>query len=103
MQVAGRIPAERHLAAVDEPSGAPELGVAAEVVLLQEQQDVVLVYLDDPEVHRGEVHGTERKDEAGIIRKDVPFERYLYGRERVLCREGCLESLAECISTGAAY
>ena len=60
MQVTGGVAAERHLAAVDEPAGTAELAVAAQVVLLQEQQNVVLVYLDNPEIHGREVHGAER-------------------------------------------
>ena len=101
MEVEGGVAGERNRTAVHEPADAAELGIAVQVVLLQEQEDVVLIDLDDPQVHRAQVHGAEGEDEAALVRKDVAFQRNLHGRKRVGGRERGAEVLGEGQSAGA--
>ena len=101
MEVEGGVAGERNRTAVHEPADAAELGIAVQVVLLQEQEDVVLIDLDDAEVHRAQVHGAEGEDETALVRKDVAFQRNLHGRKRVGGRERGAEVLGEGQSAGA--
>ena len=103
MEVEGGVAGERNRAAVHEPADAAELGIAVQVVLLQEQEDVVFIDLDDPQVHRAQVHGAEGEDQAALVRKDVAFQRNLHGRERVGGRERGAEVLGEGQSAGALH
>ncbi len=101
MQVARGISRQGDLAAIDEAAGAAEFGRSAQVVLLQEQEDVVLIDPDDPQVHRRKVDGPEREDEPGFVRKDVPFQGNLDGRQRVGSGEIRPEILTQGLSAGA--
>ena len=87
MKVKRRVFGQRNLAAVNQASGAPQFGIAVQAVFLKEQEDVVLINLNYPEVHCAEVHGAEWKHQVALVGQDIAFKWYLYGREGVRCGE----------------
>ena len=78
MKVLRRIVFEADRVLPHEPAGPPEVILAAQFVVLEEHEHVILVDFDYPDVHRPEVDRLEGKDEAGGIGKDVARERKLH-------------------------
>ena len=85
MEILGRIRVEADAPAVDQAAASPERIAAVEVIVLQEHQDVVLVDLDDADVHRLKIDGLEREDELLRIGKDASGKRNFH-RRFLFCR-----------------
>ncbi len=103
VQVLHGVPGQGNLAAVHQAAGAAQAGLSVQLVLLQEQQDVVLIDLDHPQVHGRQVHRAERQDEVALVGEDVPAQGNLHGRGRVGGGEGGVEILGEALPAGAFH
>ena len=73
---------------VNESSAAPQAALAAEVVVLQESEDVLFIYLYYAHFNCTKVHRTEGEYEGLLVRQNVTTKWNLHG--------GLLLTLAEC-------
>ena len=103
VQVPGAVFRQGDLPAVHQASRPAEVGGTAEVVLLQEQEHIVLIDLDNPQVHGRQVHGVEGEDEAAVVRKDVPVDGNGYRGRRVDGGELRAEILRKILSISTLY
>ena len=77
MQVLGGV--QRNVTAVHQTAAPAQAAAAAQVVVLQEHEDVLLINLDYPHFHGTQVHGAEGEDEVLPVRQDVAREGEFHG------------------------
>ncbi len=80
---------------VDEAPAATKAAASAQVVVLQEHEDVLLVNLDHAYLHGAQVHGIEGNDELLFVGQDVSLEGELDGRFLLFFPEDLLVVLCE--------
>ena len=103
MRVADAVVRQGNLAAVHDTSHAAELGIVRETVLLQEQEHIVLIDLDDAQVHRAQVHGAEGEDELAVVGKDGTVDGDGHGRGRIRGGKVHPEAFGEGLSIDALH